>query len=206
MATTPQLQLFKYGQSSLIVHSDDFEDGYANGLLDHLDHESSSLTATALAECIVKNALDSSASREWNAGYILGIALSLLLGTPDTAEPAAPQVLFGPVTLRLNNWRFREGFYVGQDDYQAGQSERGCSPLVTANDLLRSVAHYDTQRQRYFFDQSELDALEDMFGRFTGFLCAALFAPTKERVTEPLSQVVLHEAQKASAACCPPSP
>lgn len=50
MATTPQqLQMFKYGQSSLVVHNTDFENGYANGLLRHLDQEPSSLSDTALA-------------------------------------------------------------------------------------------------------------------------------------------------------------
>lgn len=137
-----------------------------------------------------------STSKEWNAGYILGAALGLLLGKQDNADPDALHVQLGSVTWCLNNWRFRDGFYTGQEDYQAGQNEREPRHMVTAGDLLRFIAHRDSQTRRYYFAEDEIDALEDMLGRLTGFLCAALFSSSAERTTEPLQQhmTVLQEA------------
>ncbi len=175
MATTQLPQMFKYGQSSILVHADAFEDGYSNGLLSPLSEETHLLTDTALYENIVKNILDVNASNEWNAGYILGTMHNLFLGKRDHTEPDAPQVQFGSVTLRLNTWRFRDGFYTGQEDYQAGQDERESTQIVTAHDLLRFIAHQDPETKRYYFVEEEIDALEDMLGQFTGYLCAALF-------------------------------
>ncbi len=196
MATKQQPQMFKYGQSSILIHNDDFEDGYSNGLLGYGSEETHLLTDTALFESIVKNILDVKASNEWNAGYILGTTHSLLLGKGDHTEPDAPQVQLGSVTLRLNNWRFRDGFYTGQEDYQAGQDEREPRHIVTAGDLLRFIAHRDPDTKRYYFVEEEINALEDMLGRFTGYLCAALFLQSAGHTTESLQQhvAVLHEA------------
>ena len=195
MATIQQPQLFQYGNSSILVQSDDFEDGYFNGLLSHLEDELHPLTDTALFAWIVKNILDIKASNAWNTGYLLGSIRSLLIGTRDLTEPEAPQIQLGAITLRLNNWRFRDGFYTGQEEYQAGQDEREPGQTVAAGNLLRFIAHRDPETKRYYFVEEEINALEDMLGQFTGYLCAALF-PKQEPRTAPLHHhvTVLHEA------------
>lgn len=53
------------------------------------------------------------------------------------------------------------------------------------------MAHYDEEKKRYFLDEPDNQA-EDTLGRFTGFLCAALFTPPQERRTEPLPNEALH--------------
>ena len=189
-----QSQSFQYGQSSILVSNDDFEDGYYNGLLSHLSDELHPLTDATLFVWIIKNILDVQASNAWNTGYLLGSIRRLLIGTRDITEPEAPQVQFGSVTLRLNSWRFREGFCTGQEDALASLDEQSSQRVVTAHDLLRFIAHRDPETKCYSFAEEEINAVEDTLGQFTGYLCTAFF-PKQEPVTEPLQQnVVVHEA------------
>jgi hypothetical protein len=96
-------------------------------------------------------------------------------------------VQFGSLALHLNRWRFRDGYYNGQQDYEAGRDERTSPDILTARELLSYIAHRNPETHTYYFGEDELSALEDILGQFIGYLCAALFPkPTQEHNTEPL--------------------
>lgn len=185
---------FQYGQSSILVQNDDFEDGYDNGLLHHPNEELHPLTDTAFFAWIVKNILDVRTSNAWNTGYLLGSIRRLLIGARDLTEPEAPQIQFGSVTLRLNNWRFREGFCTGQEDSLSSVDERSSQRVVTAHDLLRSIAHRDPETKRYFFAEDEINTVEDTLGQFTASLCTALFPRQESMIESGQQNGVVYEA------------
>lgn len=198
-------QLFKFGATTLVTHSDTFADGYSNGFVAYPQTAQQPLTDTMLYDLIVNNILDVHASNEWNAGFVLGALDGLRKGHATVPESDVPVVQCGAVTLRLNNWRFREGFQLGQEDRQADLAEQeATSTTVTAHDLLSYIAHRDPDTKHYFLRKEELNALEATLGQLIGYLCTALFStlqaseqeenvPTRSQVTEPLPTTVPQE-------------
>lgn len=69
------------------------------------------------------------------------------------------------MTLRLNRWRFCEGYYNGKLDYGEGQEERTSQDVLTARDLLRYIAHRDPETNLYSFGEEELACLEETVGQ-----------------------------------------
>lgn len=128
----------------------------------------------------------------------LGSGPSSTVSTPNAKqqeEPDAPRVQFGSHTLHLNRWRFRDGYYNGQHDYEAGCDERTSPDLATARELLSYIAHRNPETNTYYFGEDELSALEDVLGQLVGYLCTALFPqPAQEHDTEPLQIAALQEA------------
>ncbi len=189
-----QSQLFKFGNATILVENDDFTDGYYNGLTGGFDLEQS-VSAEAIRALIVESLADLQETPVWNTGYILGAIADLYRGSHCQDEPEPPQVQLGPVTLRLNRWRFQNGYYIGQQDYEVGRETRTSPDIITARELLSYIAHRDLSTQTYYFGQDELSALEDIIGQLVGYLCAALFPKsTQERTTGPLSVTALQEA------------
>jgi hypothetical protein len=187
--------VLKFGKSTIILQSDEFAEGHSNGIIAYPQDQP--LTDRAIYEIIVKNILDVSHTDTWNAGYIMGALHGLFVGRSEVEERDAPQVQLGHMTLHLNNWRFREGYYDGREDQQASQHERPAT-IITARDLLRYIAHYNPETKRYYFAEEELSTLEETLGQLIGYLCAGLFLQpepgvAQERHTEPL-RAVLQEA------------
>ncbi len=199
-------QMFKLGATTIMTCSDAFADGYANGLVAYPQSAQQSLTDTMLYDLIVTNILDVHASNEWNVGFILGALEGLRKGHAEVTESDAPAVQCGSVTLRLNNWRFREGFLLGQEDRQADLAEQETTgTILTARDLLSYIAHRDPDIKHYFFTDEELNALESTLGQLIGYLCTVHFSTqqaneqvgtkdTHTQITEPLSSAVLQNA------------
>lgn len=122
-----------------------------------------------------------------------GVISSLREGVHDT-HPFGREVQLGEVTLRLNRWCFRAGYENGQADYEQGQHERSSCAILSAQELLRYVAHYDSDTDLYLLGDEELCTIEETLGQLIGYLCSALFF-VPVRTTEPLpSQGMLHEA------------
>lgn len=190
-----QQQVFKPGHSTILVHDDEFGDGYTNGVIGYPDQERP-LTVTAIRNLIEEAVADTSHAPDWNTGYIAGAIKGILEGDyKQQEEPDAPRVQFGSLTLHLNRWRFRDGYYNGQHDYEAGHDERTSPDLLTARELLRYIAHRNPETNTYYFGEDELSALEDVLGQLVGYLCAALFPKAaQEHDTEPLQIAALQEA------------
>ncbi len=106
-------QLFKFGNATILVERDDFTDGYYNGLTGGFDLEQS-VSVEAIRAMIVESLTDLQETPAWNTGYIVGAIQDLYEGSHRQEEPDAPQIQLGPVTLRLNRWRFQDGYYLGQ--------------------------------------------------------------------------------------------
>ncbi len=95
-----------------------------------------------LYDLIVSNIAETSASNEWNTGYIVGALEGIRRGCATPPSPDTCIVQCGPVTLRLDNWRFREGFVLGQEDRHAQLVEQEVSrTTLTARDVLSYIAH-----------------------------------------------------------------
>jgi len=194
-------QVFKLGATTVLTRNDAFADGYANGFVAYPQTAQQPLTDTMLYELIVTNILDVHAANEWNAGFILGIFEGLRKGRATDSALDASVVQCGAVTLRLNDWRFREGFLLGQEDRQADQAEQKTRPMFTARDLLSYVAHRDPETKRYFFTDEELNTLEETLGQLVGYLCTTLspalqvnqqeeMVQTRTYMTEPLPHII----------------
>ena len=191
MALSPQL--FKFGNATILVENGDFADGYYNGLTGGFDLEQP-VSVEAIRAMIVESLSDLQETPTWNTGYIAGALTDLYKGSHRRDEPDAPQVQLGPVTLRLNRWRFHDGYYIGHEEYEAAQQERPTPGVVTARELLDTIAHCDSGTDTYHFGQEELSALEDILGQLVGYLCAALFSQTNEEPnTGPLQVTALQE-------------
>ncbi len=189
-----QLHPFKFGNATIFVENEDFADGYNNGFVGHPDNDQP-LTVEVIRRLIVENLSDLQETPTWNTGYILGALAGIYSGSCCNEEPDAPQVQLGLVTLRLNRWRFRDGYSIGQQDYQTRQAERPTPNVVTARELLDTIAYCDHVTQTYYLGAEELTALEDVLGQLVGYLCAALFSQTaQEHTTEPLSVAALQKA------------
>ncbi len=190
-----QPQVFKLGYSSILVKNDEFGDGYTNGLVAHPD-EKQPLTVEAIRKIIDEAVIDVSETEDWNTGYIVGAVRGILEGDyKGKWEPNAPRVQCGSLTLHLNRWRFRDGYYNGQRDYEVSQEGQPSTRILTANELLRYLAHHDPQTNRYYFGEEDLSGLEDVLGQLVGYLCAALRpSPAQEHDTEPLPMTVCREA------------
>lgn len=188
-------QVCKFGKSTVIAPDGEFSDGYSNGVIRYSNQEAP-LTVEAIRNLIVESIADTNYPQDWNTGFIAGAIRAIYEGVyPQKDEPDAPQVQLGPVTLRLNRWRFRDGYYNGQQDYQQSQNEQATPDTLTARDLLRYIAHRDPEKDTFFFGEDELSALEDVLGQLVGYLCAALFPKAaQERNTEPLQVTALQEA------------
>jgi len=144
-------QVFKLGATTVLTHNDGFADGYANGLVAHPQTAQQPLTDTILYELIVTKILDVHASNEWNTGFVVGALEGLRKGHTTISAPDVPVVQCGDVTLRLNNWRFREGFLLGQEDRQADLADQEVTGTsLTARDLLSYIAHRDPDTKHYF--------------------------------------------------------
>ncbi len=197
-------QLFKLGATTVLTHSNAFADGYGNGFVAYPQTAQQPLTDTMLYDLIVTNILDTDASHEWNAGFVLGAIEGLRKGRP-APTPDTSIIQCGTVMLRLNNWRFREGFLLGQEDRQADLAEEEVTPTtLSARDLLSYIAHRDPETGCYFLDEKVLHTFEETLGQVVGYVCTALFStlqateqeesvPTRSQVTEPLSTTVPQE-------------
>ena len=197
-------QLFKLGATTVLTHSNAFADGYGNGFVAYPQAAQQPLTDTMLYDLIVTNILDADASHEWNAGFVLGAIEGLRKGRP-VPTPDMAVVQCGTVALRLNNWRFREGFLQGQEDRQADLAEEEAPvTTLTARDLLSYIAHRDPETGRYYLDNKILNMLEETLGQVVGYLCTALFStlqaseqeesvPTRSQEIQPLSTPVPQE-------------
>lgn len=186
MAITQQ-HVFKLGKSTLVVSTDAFSDGYANGFVGYPNKEEAHpLTVDTIQRLILDSLFDQLQSREWNLGYIVGAISGLREVNHDTAAASCDMQL-GLVTLRLNRWRFREGYINGQADYEQGQHERPSRTVLTAQELLRYIAHYDTNTGLYVLGDEELCTLEETLGQLIGYLCSALF-PRLQAIIELLPQ------------------
>jgi hypothetical protein len=184
-----QLQAFKLGHATILVDDDEFGDGYSNGLLAYSDQEKP-LTVEALRKIIVESMTDSEQTENWNIGYITGAIRGIHEGAYTQKEDTdAPYVQLGSLTLHLNRWRFRDGFYNGMREYEIKQDERKPAGILTARELLSYLAHRDPKTNRYYFGQDELSALEDILGRFVGYFCAAL-SLQPEYPSEPVESAV----------------
>ncbi len=190
-----QQQVFKLGNSTIVVSNDEFGDGYTNGIMSYPD-QARPLTVTAIRNIIGEAVADTCHTEDWNTGYIAGAIRGILEGDcKQQEEPDAPRVQFGSLTLHLNRWRFRDGYYNGQQDYEAGRDERTSPDRLTARELLSYIAHRNPETNTYYFAEDELSALEDVLGQFIGYLCAALFPkPAQVHDTEPLHLAALQEA------------
>jgi hypothetical protein len=169
-------QLFKLGATAVHTHSDDFADGYGNGFVAHPHNAQEPMTDTMLYDLIATNISDTSASHEWNAGFVLG-ALEGLRKERPVPTPESKVVQCGTVALRLNHWQFREGFLNGQEDRQADLAQEEAVPTsISARDLLSYIAHRDPATGRYFLGKEELHTFEETLGQVVGYLCTALFS------------------------------
>lgn len=191
MAASP----VKFGNSTILVEDEDFADGFSSGFGDY-PQDDQPLTVEAIHRLITDNLTDHSEPMAWNLGFILGALTGYYVGPPAYEEVAeVSQVQLGSLTLHLNRWRFRDGYHVGQREYQAQQAQRTDPLELTARELLDFVAHRDPATQTYHFDHDELTGLEDTLGQLIGYLCAALFPKTEEAlVLEPLVVVTSQEA------------
>ncbi|HLG62281.1 MAG TPA: hypothetical protein VKY19_10135 [Ktedonosporobacter sp.] len=187
MATVPP---FKLGNATILVENGDFAEGYNNGFVGHLENEDCPITVEEIRQIIETNLSDPSASPVWNTGYIVGALINLYAGSCRSDEPDAPHVELGPTVLRLDRWRFREGYYTGQQEYQVRRAERTDPHEITVRELLDMIAHRDPATQTYHFDAEQLTCLENVLGELVGYLCTALFSETqKEPTTGPLAVV-----------------
>lgn len=181
---------FKLGNATILVENEDFANGYNNGFVGHPENEDRPITVDEIRQFIVENLSNSSESPAWNTGYIVGTLIGLYAGPRCDDEPEAPQVELGPVTLRLDRWRFRDGYYAGKLEYQARQAERPEPQVITARELLDLIAHRDPVAHTYHFEEYQATYVEDTLGELVGYLCTALFSETqKEPTTGPLAVV-----------------
>lgn len=133
-------QVFKVGKSTILVHDDEFADGYVNGFVAHPKDQETPFTVEAIRQIIAESFFDVQHTGDWNTGYIVGAISGIREGDhSDISE--GKEVQLGPVLLRFNRWRFREGYSNGQLDYEAGKNERrltssppaiSCATLRTA--------------------------------------------------------------------------
>jgi hypothetical protein len=191
MAITPQ-SVFKLGKATILVPDDEFADGYANGFVIHPE-AGQPLTVETIRRIITQSVFDTMHPDDWNMGYIVGALDGIRRGEPSTHDPDARQVRLSGLTLRLDDWRFREGYITGQEDYAALQDERTDPSVLSARDLLRYIAHRDRETNRYYFGEEDLATLEEMLGQLVGYLCAALFS-TQQQNAEPSPVVTSHKA------------
>jgi hypothetical protein len=169
-------QPFKLGATTVYTHDDAFADGYGNGYVAYPQNATEPVTDTMLYDLIVTNISDTSASHEWNAGFVLGALEGLRKGRP-VLSPETKIVQCGSVTLRLNHCQFREGFLNGQEDRQADLAQEEAVPnSISARDLLSYIAHRDPATGRYFLGKEELRTFEETLGQVVGYLCTALFS------------------------------
>lgn len=185
-------KVFKLEHSTILVHDDEFGDGYTNGVISYPDQERP-LTVTAIRTLIEEAVADTSHPPDWNTGYIAGAIRGIHEGDwKQQEEPDAPRVQFGSLILHLNRWRFR---YNGQHDYEAGRDERTSPDVLTARELLSYIAHRNPETNTYSFGVDELSALEDILGQLVGYLCAALFPKVaQERDCRSLGRAILQGA------------
>ena len=168
--------LFKFGTTTVYTHNDAFADGYGNGFVAYPHNATEPVTDTMLYDLIATNISDTSASHEWNAGFVLGALEGLRKGRP-VPTPEMKVVQCGTVTLRLNQWQFREGFLLGQEDRQADLAQEEAVPTtLSARDLLSYIAHRDSATGHYFLGKEALRTFEETLGQVVGYLCTALFS------------------------------
>ncbi len=173
---THSRQLFKLGATTVYTHSDAFADGYGNGFVAYPHNAQEPMTDTMLYDLIATNISDTSASHEWNVGFVLGAIEGLRKGRP-VPTPEMKVVQCGTVTLRLNHWQFREGFLNGQEDRQADLVQEEAVPTsISARDLLSYIAHRDPATGRYSLGKEALRTFEETLGQVVGYLCTALFS------------------------------
>jgi hypothetical protein len=185
---------FKYGRSTIVVEEDDFTDGYMNGYAVSPGEEDV-WSVEALHRLIMECVSDTKESPAWNIGCLLGAIKAIYDGTP-LEEGYTPSVQLGPITLRLNRWRFHDGYWIGRQDYAADQDDRHPSNVLTAHELLSYIAHRDPATQTYYLGPDEVSAFEVIIGQLVGYLCAALFPQTGQdgETEQPPSSTVLQEA------------
>lgn len=168
-----QSHAVKLGHSTILVCDDEFSNGYSSGLLTYSEQELP-FTSEALRTMIVDAMTDRTQTENWYIGYIAGAIRGMHEGVyPQREDPTAPFVHLDTLTLHLNRWRFRDGYYTGQGMYEARHYEHPAMNVLTAHELLSSIAHYDPEARSYYFDARELAALEDILGQFLGYFCAA---------------------------------
>lgn len=166
---------FKLGNTTILVHND-FADGYANGFITHPQaQQGEPISLEMISELVAECFLDVSHTHDWNVGYLVGAIEGIRLGNSRREEAVLSSVRLGAATLRLNRWRFREGYYNGQEYYQAGQDEQSLPLILTARGLLSYIAHHDSKTDTYFLSENELNTLEETLGQLIGYVCAALF-------------------------------
>ena len=171
----PNQNTFKLGNASILVESDEFADGHDNGLTSL--EETQPLTVAAIRTILVEALNDTIEPADWNTGYVVGAIRGIYEGSPALweTEPEISSVQLGSLTLRLNRWRFSGGYYTGRQAYKMKQANRPSTRVVTATELLRSIACYDAETKQYTLAEAELSGLEDVLGQLVGYLCAALF-------------------------------
>lgn len=187
---------YKFGSVTILAENEeDFANGYSNGFVGYPEQNQQPLTEQDVRRLIIQNLTDPTESLTWNTGYVLGALAGLYVGPYRGDEPHAPQVQLGPVAFYLNRWRFRDGYFMGQEKYQTRQAEHPTPNVIFARELLDLIAHRDSITQTYHFSANELTGLEDILGQLVGYLCAALFSETKEGpTTEPLAVAASQEA------------
>ncbi len=197
------LHPFKIGNTTILVYNNEFADGYTNGFVAHPEaQQGEPVSVEVISALVAESFLDVSHTRDWNMGYLMGAIDGIRLGNTPQEDNESPYAQLGAVTLRLNRWRFREGYSTGQEDYHAGQHEQTSTPMLTARDLLRYIAHHDSNTDTYYFGESELNTLEETLGQLIGYLCAASFPVVGQaemgevmpQHTEPLPVASLQEA------------
>lgn len=188
--------VFKVGYSSVLVDSDEFADGYYDGYVE-TPKDTQPLTVEAIRKLLVELLSDTAQTADWSTGYIVGAIRGIYEGYPtlQDRDPEVPFVELGPVTLRLNDYRFNHGYYAGQRAYKTDWASHPSKHTVTAIELLRYAAHYDPETMRYSLTEDELTCLEYHLGDFVGYLCAALFPEEsmQEHETQRLPVTVWEE-------------
>lgn len=181
-----QQQVFKLGKSTIVVHDDEFADGYTNGSVAYPNTAQETLfTVEHIRQIITESFLDGKHTGDWNIGYIVGAISGIREGSHYDDHLECPQVQLGAGLLRFNRWRFREGYLNGQLDYEAGKETHPSPHVLTARDLLCYIAHYDPDTNMYSFAKDQIATLEETLGQLIGYFCAALFWE-QEPTTGPL--------------------
>ena len=190
--------LFKLGNASILVESDEFERGYVDGYVDY-PKESQPSTVGAIRKMLIETLASTAESAHWQIGYIAGAMGGISEGYPSELDrdPEFPFITFGPVTLYLNCYGLCQGYYDVKGTSKANQADRqSARPVMTAKELLRSITCYDLKTDLYTLTDDQLRELKDsFFGELLTYACPALFPPLTQEQSAECAQAELLQAQ-----------